>query len=291
MIKDIPTKVATQLNFFDAVWEPSDFRWSLENEPFRPSNLTKPDTHDVDIHNFRSLLPEELKRLEMDFEHAGFHFQQGWGPGGESMASSWANQAWRDPKWIETVYYPYIVSLLNETLFPNAKIAIFDHTVRQRNGSYVPTAEQTHIDQTYWAALERIRMHHGQETLDSVLRGDARAFICNVWRPLIGPVLDRPLAVADRRTILDNRDLNLTAPALPGCRTGESQMIRYHPDQKWYYPSGMQLDECLMLKIFDSKTGVGSPHSAFYDPSTPSDAPPRWSMEVCTIAVMKTSAV
>jgi hypothetical protein len=104
-------------------------------------------------------------------------------------------------------------------------------------------------------------MHHGQETCGRVLSGKARAIICNVWRPLVGPVLERPLAVADRQTVLDERDLAMTLPAPPGCRTGESQMVRFHPEQKWYYLSRMQPDESVFLKIFDSKAGVGSPHS------------------------------
>lgn len=172
---------------------------------------------------------------------------------------------------------------------------------------FIAMIQQTHVDQNYWAALERIRMHHGEETLSRVLSGKARAIICNVWRPLVGPVLERPVAVADRRTVIDERDLAMTLPPSLGCRTGESQMLRYHPDQRWYYVSQMQTDECLLLKIFDSKSGVGSPHSvrhflvahpkdpkltefalvqAFQDPGTPANAPPRWSIEVRTVIVL-----
>ncbi|KAG9100025.1 hypothetical protein FRC06_004604 [Ceratobasidium sp. 370] len=287
-----PSEVQTQLNFFDGrLTEPNTYRWSPGNESSRPINPTKPDTHDVTIHNLRRYSREELDNLGLDFERAGFHFEQGWGPGGEALADKWAGQAWLDEKWVEDEYYKHVVSLLKQTLFPDAKVAIFDHTIRKRPKinpeNHVPAAEQTHIDQTYWAAIERIRMNHGQEACDRVLRGEARAIICNVWRPLIGPVLDRPLAVADRRTISDERDLAMTLPAPPGCRTGESQMVRYHPDQKWYYASGMRPDECLMLKIFDSKTGLGSPHSAFYDPNTTLDAPPRWSIEVRTVILIE----
>ena len=138
-----------------------------------------------------------------------------------------------------------------------------------------------------------------------MLDGKARAIICNIWRPLFGPLLEQPLAAADYRTLDNKRDFDETAPAPPGCRTGESQMLRYHPDQKWYYLSGMQTDECILLKCFDSLTGVRSPHSvrvpllylmdadvvstlrqAFIDPGTPPNSE-SWSMEARTVSLIE----
>jgi len=104
-------------------------------------------------------------------------------------------------------------------------------------------------------------MHLGEEAVQGVLRGTSVARICNVWRPLVGPVNDCPLAMADFRSLDEKRDFEETLPAPPGCRTGESQMLRYHPEQKWYYLSKMETDECLLLKCFDSGTGVRAPHS------------------------------
>lgn len=101
--------------------------------------------------------------------------------------------------------------------------------------------QQTHIDQTYWAAIERVRLHLGDEAAQRVLDGSARAVICNLWRPLIGPVSDHPLAAADFRSLDVKRDFEDTLPAPPGCRTGESQMVRFSPEQKWYYLSGVCL--------------------------------------------------
>lgn len=165
--------------------------------------------------------------------------------------------------------------------------------------------KQTHIDQTYWAAIERVRIHLGEDAAQRVLEGSARAIICNLWRPLVGPVMNHPLAVADFRSLVEERDFGETAPAPLGCRTGESEMLRYHPDQRWYYLSRMQPDECLLLKCFDSLTGVRSPHSvqarlfdctekslnllvsqAFIDPNSPSAAELRWSIEVRTVSLI-----
>jgi hypothetical protein len=48
----------------------------------------------------------------------------------------------------------------------------------------------------------------------------------------------------------------------------------------------MQVAEALLLKCFDSKTDGRArfaPHSAFSDPTAPSDAAPRESIEVRTL--------
>lgn len=100
-------------------------------------------------------------------------------------------------------------------------------------------AQQTHIDQTYWAAIERVRMHLGEDAARRVLDGSVQAIICNLWRPLPGPLTDHPLAVADYRSLSEEETFSNTLPAPPGCRTGESQMLRFSPSQDWYYLSGM----------------------------------------------------
>jgi hypothetical protein len=48
----------------------------------------------------------------------------------------------------------------------------------------------------------------------------------------------------------------------------------------------MQPDEALLLKCFDSATDGRArfaPHTAFEDPTTPADAPPRESIEIRTL--------
>ena len=47
----------------------------------------------------------------------------------------------------------------------------------------------------------------GLETLDRLKRGEIRAQIINVWRPLRGPVYDTPLAFADYRSVSVESDL------------------------------------------------------------------------------------
>jgi len=258
-------------------------------------NLLPPDPHEVVVHDLRGSSAAEREDWGLTLEKAGFEVVQGWGSDEEAINSGWAQGKWNDKDWIEGEYYSYVKRMLGKK-WGTQTIAIFDHTIRKRPSAdsaqvqddavTVFPAEQTHIDQTYKAAIERIRIHLGEDAVQRVLRGTAVARICNVWRPLVGPVTDRPLAVADFRSLNEKRDFEETLPAPPGCRTGESQMLRYHTEQRWYYLSRMATDECFLLKCFDSETGVRAPHSAFIDPSTAIDAQQRWSIEVRTASLV-----
>merc|ERR1712159_325631 len=69
-------------------------------------------------------------------------------------------------------------------------------------------------------------------------------------------------------------------------RTGENYSLRASPDHRWYYYPTMTKDEALVFKVYDKKED--GPrfvfHTAFDDPSSPADAPPRKSIEVRAIA-------
>ena len=59
--------------------------------------------------------------------------------------------------------------------------------------------------------------------------------------------------------------------------------MTYDGGHRWYYVPRMRADEVLFLKCYDSKTDGRArfaPHTAFADPTTPADAPPRESIEV-----------
>ena len=73
-------------------------------------------------------------------------------------------------------------------------------------------------------------------------------------------------------------------------RIGETYSVKYNPDHQWFYVPKMLADEILLLKCFDSKTDGRArfaPHSAFADSTTPSDAPPRESIELRTLVFHK----
>lgn len=127
---------------------------------------------------------------------------------------------------IEDIYYPEVQQLLfdklpgeytiptwvfhsrqtrtnsSESRASGAKrIEIFDHTVRTSalNSKHQPV-QRVHVDQTRESAEGRVRTAMGDEA-EQLLGGRFR--LINVWRPLNGPVLSSPLAVADSQSIPD----------------------------------------------------------------------------------------
>ena len=121
----------------------------------------------------------------------------------------------------------------------------------------------------------------GDDDAERLLQG--RYMIINVWKPIRGPVKQVPLAICDARSIGPGQllDADLIYPD----RTGEVSMLTYSPEQRWYYVPEMLPEEALLLKCFDSEHDRArfTAHSAFDDPTSAADAPPRESIEVRTL--------
>ena len=110
-----------------------------------------------------------------------------------------------------------------------------------------------------------------------------RYMFINVWRPVKGPVQDEALALLDAQSVAAT-DL-VPTDLLYTDRTGEFYNVTFNPAHRWYYFRHMEADEVMLLANFDSLANKIVPHSAFSDPTACSDAPPRESIEVRTIAV------
>jgi hypothetical protein len=202
-----------------------------------------------------------------------------------------------DEAAVRARYYPEVEASLREITGALAVIA-FDHNVRSaaraargEHGVRVPV-DQVHNDYT-----ERSGPKRKLEILDAAGRSDLAdrhvAFV-NLWRPIVGPVLDNPLAVCDARSVspedLVATDIHhfgeddLTVPR----HNGEIQSVRYSPAQRWFYVSAMQPDEFLLLKCYDSHADGRArfmPHTGFRNPACPADFVPRESIEARTLAV------
>lgn len=184
----------------------------------------------------------------------------------------------KDDECIKQIYYPEVEQLLLNNVQGAQRVLLFDHTIRRPTGNRNPV-QRVHIDQTPMSAAERVRFHLPDEA-ENLLQGRYR--IINVWRPLNGPVMGSPLAVADSQTVQDE-DLVPIEHRYPN-RNGQTAAVRYNPGQRWYYWSGMKNEDRLLLKCYDSDETVGQwgrvPHTAFVDPRTPNGAVGRESIEV-----------
>jgi hypothetical protein len=193
-----------------------------------------------------------------------------------------------DQAAVQTRYYSEIVSLL-EDLTGAFRVVVFDHTIRRRipgatdrtTGIARQPVPRVHNDYTVKSAPQRVRDLLGADASD-LLRG--RFSVINVWRPIRGPIQDAPLAVADARSI-DGDDLVATDLIYPD-RVGEIYYVKFNPAHRWFYAPAMRQDEVMLIKCFDSAVDGRArfvPHSAFVDPTTPTDALPRESVELRTL--------
>ncbi|MEZ5669658.1 MAG: CmcJ/NvfI family oxidoreductase [Alphaproteobacteria bacterium] len=177
-------------------------------------------------------------------------------------------------------------------------------------------AHVVHGDYTLTSAPQRLRdltrPSGANDTLRTVLReGEAlldkdavaraldggRFAIINLWRNIAAePVATNPLALCDAASV-QPEDLVVFEIHYQD-RIGENYFAKHADRHRWYLYPGLTRDEALLIKQWDSDgelarskgaqgdaAGSGRPctfsfHSAFEDPTTPPDAPDRWSIEV-----------
>jgi len=177
---------------------------------------------------------------------------------------------------IAKTYYPEVERFILGKLPGSHRILIFDNTLRRDHpGSHRRPISRAHVDQTPESSRERVRLHLPDEA-EELLKGRVRIII--VWRPLNGRVEKSPLAVADSRSVPDSTliGVDIRYPH----RTGENAGMLANPDVDWWYWSGMDNDERLVLQIYDSKSLSRVPHASFTDERWGKNAKPRESIEV-----------
>ncbi|MGD9604365.1 MAG: CmcJ/NvfI family oxidoreductase [Gammaproteobacteria bacterium] len=202
-----------------------------------------------------------------------------------------------DPAAVQARYYPEVATFLRATLGA-AAVIVFDHNTRSaaraargEAGVRLPV-DGVHNDYSEASGPRRAREILHEAGRDD-LHGRRCAFV-NLWRPIVGPVQDVPLAVCDARSmtpaeIVDTPihhfvESDLEHPS----HSGEIQSMRYAPSHRWFYFSDMQPDEVLLLKCYDAPgAGVARymAHTGFRNPACPVGCVPRESIEARTLVV------
>lgn len=188
---------------------------------------------------------------------------------------------------VRSIYYPEIEQLVKNASGAK-RVLVFDHTLRSAD-SATREAKQisgpvrnAHNDYTEWSGPQRVRDLLPDEAEELLKR---RFAVIQVWRPIRNPVQREPLAIADARSI-GTKELFPSSRVYPD-RVGEVYHCAFNPEHRWYYFPNMQRDEAMVFKTFDSiKDGRArwTAHTAFDDPNSPQDAPPRESIEIRTLA-------
>ena len=191
-----------------------------------------------------------------------------------------------DERQLREVYYPEMERLVAEATGAE-KVLVFDHTIRVaeravERGLRAPV-QMVHNDYTDKSGPQRVRDLLPAQEAEARLRH--RFVEINVWRPIKGPVEAWPLALAEAGSIAP-ADV-ITCDLIYADRTGEILYGIYNPNHRWNYFPRMERHEAALIKCYDSlKDGRArfSLHTAFEDPTTRENAPPRESIEIRTLA-------
>ena len=263
--------IEAQLNYLAPMAE-RPRSYTFDPPPGVPRSNSMHEAHTVAIHDARPLASE----ISLDREGFAVLHQQ------SAVRDFW------DEDEVRRVYYPEVQRVLAEVTGAS-KVFIFDHTLRRRVKGAVDwsreaprqPATRVHVDHTADSGPQRVRDFFGDEA-EALLRG--RVQVINLWRPIRGPLRDAPLAVCDVESVAPG-DL-VASDLVYQHRVGEIYGVTFNPSHRWFYVPQMQPDEALLLKCFDSATDGRArfaPHTAFEDPTTPADAPPRESIEIRTL--------
>jgi len=197
-----------------------------------------------------------------------------------------------DDEAVRGAYVREVESLLTAA-FGAGEVAVFDLTRRSDGGGGAANpdgrrgpATRIHVDYTAASGPRRARDVLGAQVYDRVLARGGRIRQVNVWRPIRGPVLRSPLALADAATVAE-ADLVATDQVFPD-RVGEIYHLAHNPSQRWYYAPRMTPDEVLLIKGWDSAeaaTARFTPHSAFAAPDEGPATPARESIEARAFVV------
>ncbi|KAK3705225.1 hypothetical protein LTR37_013386 [Vermiconidia calcicola] len=241
------------------------------------------DAHPIKIKDFRG------REDEFNINTQGFGY----------LVSPTVGGDFRDSEKVKKEVYPETEQLLKDVTGAT-RVKVFSHILRNDSRDKaekavldnpdvaddapmedVVPARFVHIDQSARGAEEVLEDNiHPPELAEKLKK--TRYSIINVWRP-IKKVFKDPLAMCDWRTVNEEEDLKPIMVYLPPKDTGfrystvsegekfELVYTKHNPNHEWYYRSGMQPGECLLIKCFDTisdgKTARKVPHSAFTDPN------------------------
>lgn len=193
-----------------------------------------------------------------------------------------------DPDQIAQVYAPEVEALMKRLTGAESVLVFGDMVRTNRAGTQdgrLP-AYGAHVDYGERTIRWFAETHLGEEEAARRLKG--RFMLANLWRP-IRTVEKTPLALCDASTVRAE-DLNdsevkggLNDPGRPSLW---GYNISHSPAHRWWYAPRMRPDEVLVFKLYDSDRSrvQWTGHTAFDDPTSRADAPPRESIEIRTIS-------
>ena len=268
---DQPTEVRAVLNYTRADGA-KPVNYTFDPPAGVPRNSGEVDSRTVTIRNAR-----HVRDLTLDASG----FETIWH---RSTLTDWAS--FQDGERVRAIDYPEVEAALKSHTGAD-KVVIFDHTLRDSTielggAALREPVRRVHDDQTFGSAPRRVARHLTPD--EAAWRLERRFAIVNFWRPVGGPVLRTPLAMCDGRSI-ESSDL-IPSDLVYADWVGETYAIAFNPRHRWYWYPNQTPSEATLLKIFDSAVDGRArltAHTAFDDPTSAPDAPPRHSIEIRSI--------
>ncbi len=264
-------QVTAGLNYLAPMKERS-VAYTFEPPPGKPQRNGEVDRRVVAIRDLRPAA------THLSLDEQGFAF----------LRRPSAVKNFYDDAEVKAVYYPEVEQAMQEATGA-ARVIAFDHnlrsgaqTARKERGIKEPV-KRAHNDFTLASGPRRARDELAARGEDAAALAN-RFAIVNLWRPIGGPVLESPLAVCDAASIA--LEDFIPTDLVYRDRVGETYSAAFNPRHRWFYAPRMTADEVLLLKCYDSAEDGRArftAHTAFDDPTSPPDAPPRESIEVRTL--------
>jgi len=169
-------------------------------------------------------------------------------------------------------------------------VFVMDYAVRRRDATFpISTGKDyehdqptrmAHIDFTREEAVRMIQRLYGDRAHEVL---NSRWQIVNVWKPLIGPLRDWPLALCDARSVDFKHDTMPADIVFPDWVT-ENLQIHHNSSHEWYWLADQTPSELLIFKSADSDpdSNPASPHAGFYNRNVGPDDAPRQSIDCRT---------
>ena len=198
---------------------------------------------------------------------------------------------------VARLYVPEVEAIIRERLLPGQSVRVFQRPALIRRGpgadnGYAPavhqdfglTADDYQEGVAAFAGPEigaRWRLGYDRPEVEGFM-------VIDFWRPIgmTEPLRHMPLALCDPASVAAADVLpSAMIDLAPTGRPTNQLSLRYNPDQRWFYYPGMTVDEVLCFKLFHCLKADANPplrtcfHTAFVDPTAPTDAEPRQSCE------------
>ena len=266
-----PVSVETEVAFLKAEWRE---RKDIPHIYSRQSRLDNTERYHVTIHNAR---PRHTAG-DLDLDDSGFILVEH-----ESKVADF-----RDKQQVADVYFSEMRDLILAETGAAAAFPVGFYQVRSADPAHFFDAYSLYMHCDFspngWPKLARhfIRAA-GTEAEYSDEEWDFALY--NLWRPVGGPVEQDPLALIDASTVARS-DIVEYSP-VKDRDDGRAAVPLFNPAQILYYVPHMQLNEVLVFKQMDSRSGraMVCPHTSFHDPTAKSDSRARESIDIRMVCV------